>query len=210
MLRRQSFIDRTRNSRCSGILDRVIETKGGERLRVMRYRIPKPGFTSAGCDPGPKIYDPGDLQRGLWAAAIENAEWAFVLDEICAGLGARIRGQEEVGLSWESPSGAEIRGLVIHAARLELLALLLRASEIRTRRDAERFVQAWKDPGAHPRMRELGAQIFQERELDEDRELRRALRVEFGISLVVPSSESAAMSSRYALRELMRRTSGFG
>jgi len=206
---RSSFVDRTRDSRASGVTKEIIETADGKKLRVVAYKIPTPGYRKQGCGPDTSGSDPDDVLRGCWAACLENEHFRSVLNRTCMGLGDRIIQQESIGLAPDCPSGGELRGLIHHTQAAALVPILIRATEIRTQKDEDKFVAAWGDRVSRSKLKNLAEAIGRERELEEDRQVRKDLRG-YGISILVPDDEENRMVARQHLRRIITSTSGFG
>ena len=198
-----------RDERASGVTQRVIETRSGERLRVASYRIPEPGYVHKGCGPAADGAAPDDVLRGAWAACLENEHWRAVLDGLCRGLGSRIVAQEALGLDPSSPSGGELRGLIHHCQRLGVLPTLMRACEMRDARSATKFVASMTDPAMREELAELSRSVTKERSLERDREVSKAMR-RHGLRLNVDWAGESHLTARRNLRRIIKVSSGFG
>lgn len=162
---------------------REIRTTDGTSLNVVAYRIPAPGYKNEGCGPRPlQSAHPDDLVEGMFAAAVENEYFGWLLDQIEPGTSELVRSDAETTVTVNGLSGARLSMLLMSAQRAGITPILIRATEVRSRADAERFLSAWRSPELLREMRETAPLLLTRRDCDADAALVKKMR-SFGVPL---------------------------
>lgn len=209
MLNRQSFILKA-NRTVSGRVKQVIRTMDGSPdLNVVEYDVPEPSYAGSSCAPALHLSgDPDQVHRGLFASALENDHFAWILDQICEGLGSRLRGGMQFDMGPESVFGSELRGNMIEWQRQGVVQAVMRATETRVKKHAEKFVAAMRDESLREEMSRLVSKIPAAKSNGQKKGMAKALR-RYGLVLTLKLEESDLLA-RQTLRQLIWRPMGGG
>jgi len=191
-----------------GRVTEVIRTEDGTALHRVRYRMPEPTFQMQSC--GIPVFVDSDLVvAAAFVRCVESqavAVWMHYLGGF--DLPSTCVSDQTHGMNWQGEGGARIEELLHDFHAQGLFYVFLRAIEIETTADADKFVRAWDT--RRDELKRLSAELdgSPTGDNDETRALVRQLR-EVGLRLV-PRKEDTQHPGVLHVRSLINRSSGYG
>lgn len=179
----------------------------GTNLRVMRYKIPEPGYRTQGCLGPLDRVDHRTAVEVLWHLALESEHFAAILDALVPGCAHEIRADHAFGLNWQGRGGRDLEQAMRWCVAQALQPALLRAADIRSTRDRDLFLAALRDPNQWQAMALACSLLPTRRDKVAERELGGKFR-SWGLRLRPHQQKTGDSFHRRQLLRLITGTAG--
>lgn len=178
-------------------------------LRVMRYRIPEPGYRGGDCSRIPSIdrLEHRDAVEVLWNLVVECDRFAAVVDAIVPCCSQEIRADHEFGMNWQGRGGRDLEEAMRWTVVKAIQPAFLRAADIRSDRDRDLFLAALKDPEQWGPMAQACRLLPTQRDKTAERELSQRFRA-WGLRLRPHQQKPGDSPHRRKLAHLITGTAG--